>query len=128
MDTGGNLYGATEGGGANARDSVELTPPATSGGNWAESVLWSFDGTDGSGPAGVIMDKSGNLYSTTQGGGVGAKGTVFELTTPATTGGKLDRVSLWSFGKGKDGTLPYRAWSWIRQAISTALPFLAGLI
>jgi uncharacterized repeat protein (TIGR03803 family) len=107
MDSAGNLYGATEGGGANAKGTVfELTPPATIGGNWAESVLWSFDGTDGSGPAGVIMDRNGNLYSTTQGGGVGAKGTVFELTPPATTGGSWTESVLWSFGKGKDGTLP----------------------
>jgi uncharacterized repeat protein (TIGR03803 family) len=42
---------------------------------------FSFDGTDGSGPAaGVTLDGAGNVYGTTEFGGTYAFGTVFELT------------------------------------------------
>ncbi|MGC1434934.1 MAG: choice-of-anchor tandem repeat GloVer-containing protein, partial [Terriglobales bacterium] len=45
-------------------------------------VLYSFaGGRDGSNPAaGLIFDGAGNLYGTTQNGGVQQAGTVFELT------------------------------------------------
>jgi uncharacterized repeat protein (TIGR03803 family) len=61
---GGNLYGTTIGGGYCDLGTVyQLTP---SNGGWAESVLYSFCGSDGSGPtAGVIFDSGGNLYGTT---------------------------------------------------------------
>ena len=88
MDSSGNLYSTTDLGGANSAGTVfELTPPATAGGDWTESILWSFgNGTDGSHPqAGLLMDTSGNLYGTTFDGGAFATastpgGTVFELT------------------------------------------------
>ncbi len=45
------------------------------------TTLASFNGTNGSGPkAGVIVDKSGNLYGITSGGGSQSLGAVFELT------------------------------------------------
>ena len=51
---------------------------------WAqtEKVIYSFTGgTDGGEPeGGVIVDAEGNLYGTTQSGGAGGAGTVFELT------------------------------------------------
>ena len=60
----------------------ELTPPSTSGGNWTEAILWSFDGTDGENPrAGLIVDTSSNLYGTTNLGGPMSNGTVFEIVT-----------------------------------------------
>jgi hypothetical protein len=48
-------------------------------------VLYSFDsvanGADGFEPyAGLIEDKSGNLFGTTYGGGTAANGAVFEIT------------------------------------------------
>src|SRR5579872_5740363 len=66
MDTSGNLYGTTAIGGAYSNGTIqgngivfELTPPATSGGSWTESILLNFDGTDGTFPeAGLIMDAS----------------------------------------------------------------------
>ncbi|MGO9508712.1 MAG: choice-of-anchor tandem repeat GloVer-containing protein [Mycobacterium sp.] len=76
MDASGNLYGTTVLGGVygqphGANGTVfKLTPPATAGESWNESVVWSFDGADGADPeAGVIMDASGNLYGTTSAGG-----------------------------------------------------------
>jgi uncharacterized repeat protein (TIGR03803 family) len=54
-------------------------PPAT-GGGWTESVLFTFDGTDGNQPlSGVIFDGKGNLYGTTEYGGANVAGTAFEI-------------------------------------------------
>ena len=59
MDTSGNLYGTTGGGGAFGNGTLfELTPPSTAGENWTESILRNFgNGADGQNPqAGLIMD------------------------------------------------------------------------
>ena len=79
FDTFGNLYGTTGSGGAYYLGAVfELTPEA--GGSWTETILQSFNFTDGSNPqAGLIFDASGNLYGATYGGGANESGTVFEL-------------------------------------------------
>ncbi len=45
MDTSGNIYGTGGGGADNMGTVFELTP--VGGGSWMESVLFSFDGTDG---------------------------------------------------------------------------------
>ncbi len=77
LDKNGNLYGTTIYGGANGFGAVfELT----SGG--VEKVLYSFQGSpDGYYPtAGLVFDKSGNLYGTTELGGAFGDGTVFKLT------------------------------------------------
>ena len=74
-----------------------------------ESVLWSFNyppypqGHDGINPlASLIFDTAGNLYGTTEYGGTGGSGTVFELS-PGTGGIWTEKV-LWSFGgAGGDG-------------------------
>ena len=61
---------------------AQAQKPATSVA-WPEKVLFSFNGTDGSGPtADLIFDAAGNLYGTAGGGEYGA-GTVFELTPTA---------------------------------------------
>jgi uncharacterized repeat protein (TIGR03803 family) len=45
-----------------------------------ETVLWSFTGGDGSGPyAGVIPNKAGELFGTTELGGANTYGTIFEV-------------------------------------------------
>jgi uncharacterized repeat protein (TIGR03803 family) len=72
----GNLYGTTLNGGASDGGVVwELSPV---GASWTETVLYSFggEGSDGSGPSGLIMDSAGNLYGTIYGSEGGA---VFEL-------------------------------------------------
>lgn len=44
------------------------------------NTIASFNGTNGAGPyADLTFDNSGNLYGTTQGGGAGGYGTVFEI-------------------------------------------------
>ena len=65
-------------------------------------ILYSFNHVDGSQPsAPLLMDKSGNLYGTTQAGGANTAGAVFELT-PAGT-----EEVLYSFTGGPDGGTPY---------------------
>ena len=122
MDANGNLYGTTSCGGTHGDNPYcsgtvfQLTPPSGSGGNWTESILWNFNGTDGLYPtSSVIMDTDGDLFGTTACGGAfgksaycqsgGGSGTVFELTPPSTNGGKWTESVLWSFN-GSDGESP----------------------
>jgi uncharacterized repeat protein (TIGR03803 family) len=85
LDSAGNVYGSTLlGGTANAGTVFKLIRPTTATGIWTEKILHMFLGTtDGYQPlAGVILDKSGNVYGTTTEGGTGGVngGTVFKLT------------------------------------------------
>ena len=72
------------------------------------STLHSFSGLDGEMPtAGLTMDGVGNLYGTTQYGGVAGYGLVFKLVH---TGGSWILHPLYSFpndGGGNDGAEPY---------------------
>jgi len=85
----GALYGTTGAGGIHCFSPgcgtvFKLTPPAKGQTAWAETVIHSFTGSDGSIPvAGLIADKQGALYGTTEVGGNNSRGTVFKLTPPA---------------------------------------------
>ena len=77
MDSAGNLYGTTQFGGVTSCFSDRIPPGCGTvfkldpSGN--ETVLHSFTGTNGDGAnpaASLIMDSAGNLYGTTQFGGV----------------------------------------------------------
>ncbi len=60
----------------------ELTPPATPGGAWTETVLHAFTGLDGDGAtpaAGLALSSTGVLYGTTSAGGTAGKGTAFVI-------------------------------------------------
>lgn len=72
VDATGNLYGTTTNG-STFGTVFRLKPPARQGGSWDFGVLYGFLGPpDGSFPtAGLIFDKSGSLYRTTEGGGTG---------------------------------------------------------
>jgi hypothetical protein len=79
-------------------------------------VLYSFSGgIDGYGPnAGVIMDSSGSLYSTTEFGGTFGVGVAFKLTPPSVSGGTWTETVLHSFAYsfvygGCDGAFPRAA-------------------
>ena len=49
-------------------------------------VLHNFNGADGTEPAGVVLDASGNLYGVATLGGIRGFGLAFELTPTASTG------------------------------------------
>ena len=85
MDTTGNLYGTTMLGASETSCAggcgvlFELMP--ATGGGWNYKVVHEFGkGTDGFHPTGdLILDSTGNLYGTTQAGGVQGSGMVFEI-------------------------------------------------
>ena len=105
LDSSGNLYGTTSGGGNGSLSTVFELAPNGSGG-YTESVLHLFSGTpDGANPrAGLVMDGSGDLYGTTSIGGNMGGGTVFELT-PNGSGGYTESI-LQSFDSSSDGADP----------------------
>ena len=78
-DSNGALYGTTcYGGSSNAGVVFKLT---ANGGEWTETVLHNFDGTQGVCPHGVLtLDSAGNLFGTTEYGGAHSYGVVFEIT------------------------------------------------
>jgi hypothetical protein len=67
---------------SNSGTVFSLTPPASPGGAWSETVLHNFTGgSDGSLPgAGVVIGHAGDLFGTTPEGGTSGLGTVFTLT------------------------------------------------
>jgi hypothetical protein len=91
---------------------------STASAEWKEKVLYSFQGgNDGFDPiGGIVSDKDGNLYGTTQAGGppsctpIGNYcGTVYELSPPVNQGDPWAKTQLYMF-KGKkynDGEAPY---------------------
>jgi len=103
LDPAGNLYGTTTLGGAyNIGTVFELSPADNT---WTEKILHSFkpNGHDGGIPfAGLTMDHAGNLYGTTNFGGLYGYGTVFEIK-PASQSEKI----LYSFSGRPDGEYPY---------------------
>jgi uncharacterized repeat protein (TIGR03803 family) len=123
LDHSGNLYGVTANGGDTSQCYgygcglvFELVRPTSKSGAWTESTIYGFQPMpDGSHPySGVIFDQSGNLYGTTQQGGVngsvyGGYGTVYELSPPAQAGGAWTESVLYSFTNGNDGAGPRAA-------------------
>jgi hypothetical protein len=127
FDSKGNLYGATYFGGGKGNTCnvyyeycgtvFKLSPPKQKSGKWTEQVLHSFAGSpDGANPnGGLIMDKQGVIYGTTQTGGnqgcirkdtsVGC-GTLFDLRPPAKKGGVWTAELLHAFAGGNDGAVP----------------------
>lgn len=90
LDGAGNLYGTAAYGGnltactfspAGCGVVFKLSP---STGGWRESVLFTFNKTDGWEPQnGLVFDAAGNLYGTAEGGGSNSNGVAFQLTPTA---------------------------------------------
>jgi len=112
-DHAGNLYGTTGLGGPRGYGTVfKLSPPASPGGEWIQTLLHSFSGApDGNFPVGpLVLDKAGNLYGTATNGGLGAPynyGVVFELLRPVEAGDPWTEKILYTFQALPDGQFPY---------------------
>jgi hypothetical protein len=102
-DSAGNIYGTTQlGGTANIGTVFKLTK---SGASWTETPIYSFTGPDGNHPlGGVILDSHGNLFGTTNLGGLYGYGTVFELAY--TNGVGWTETVLYNFQDQNDGRYP----------------------
>jgi uncharacterized repeat protein (TIGR03803 family) len=71
-DGAGNYYGTTTAGGTASSGTVYKLSPTSTGG-WKETVIYNFTNTNGDGayPLGnLLLDAAGNLYGTTQLGGM----------------------------------------------------------
>ena len=110
IDSAGNLYGATYGGGLYQFGVIYKLAP-TSNGSWTYNVIYAFrGGNDGSyGSSRPTLDAAGNLYGTTQYGGTGYDGTVFKLTLAQ---GQWTKSILHNF-RGLDGGIPQLCSVWV---------------
>ena len=79
LDASGNIYGTTNGDGANNAGSVFKLRPKN--GAWEFTDLYDFtDGTDGGLPYGaLVLDAQGNIFGTAVVGGTDNQGVVFEI-------------------------------------------------
>src|SRR5579862_555226 len=101
MGPNGALYGTGK-----TNTVFALTPPATPGDAWPETVLHTFTGLNGDGLAPYacpIRGRSGSLYGTTQEGGTLGFGIVYQLIPPATQGGAWTENVIYTFTGGTDG-------------------------
>jgi uncharacterized repeat protein (TIGR03803 family) len=96
----GTLYGTTfEGGsGCSGEGGCGILYKLPSKG--LESVLHTFDGSDGQSPKGALVQSGNDLFGTTEGGGAGGGGTFFSVNKTGKT--KL----LYSFGAVGSGAGP----------------------
>ncbi len=109
----GSLFGTTaEGGRTNNGTVFQVSPPASTGGTWQFSTLYSFKGApDGAYPrTPLTRAPDGSLFGTTsQGGGGGSfgLGVVFQLTPPPSSGGAWTENVIYSFQGAPDGSDPW---------------------
>ncbi|HYL27199.1 MAG TPA: choice-of-anchor tandem repeat GloVer-containing protein, partial [Candidatus Nitrosotalea sp.] len=105
LDKSGNLYGtASTGGSTQCSIGCGIVYELSKAGVWKESVLHTFDGSDGQFPnAALLAGSGGKLYSTTWYGGSTGNGTVFALAPQ--NGGWTESV-LYSFQGTTDGSAP----------------------
>ena len=106
FDSAGNLYGTTPDAGAHSSGVVfELSPSAH---GWHYKVIHQFTGNrDGAvGSLGnLLLDVAGNLYGTTELGGVNGAGAVYELSPTAR--GPWKTTVLYDFKGMPDAANPY---------------------
>jgi len=83
----------------NGEGSVfDLTPPASPGGAWTGTLLYSFTaGADGGSTSSAAAGPGGVVYGTNELGASADAGTVFALSPPAAPGGAWTETTLYTF-------------------------------
>lgn len=103
--SGGTLYGTTAGGGIAGQGTVFSLGTNGSGFTVLKSFTAvdqnRFTNTDGASPAAALLLSGNILYGTTQNGGTGASGTIFQMNTDGS-----DFTNIYSFSGGNDGANP----------------------
>jgi uncharacterized repeat protein (TIGR03803 family) len=109
LDKAGNIFGTTSLQGAYGNGTV--FEEKRSGKTWTESTIYSFTGGDdgASPPAGVTLDRDGNLYGTTSLGGANGYGVIYRLS-PTASGWK--QTVLYTFQGLDDGQNPVGGLIW----------------
>jgi uncharacterized repeat protein (TIGR03803 family) len=96
---GGSFYGATSSGGTYGFGFVfKLSPPKAGQTQWLETVLYKFNGADGS----VVLESlvkgtNGQLYGVADAGGASGNGTVFSLGPPSASQADWVETTLYNF-------------------------------
>jgi uncharacterized repeat protein (TIGR03803 family) len=104
-DANGDLFGATDSGGANDDGTVFEIVKTPTGYASAPTTLVSFNGTNGETPIGtLISDSNGDLFGTTQEGGANHDGAVFEIVK--TAGGYASTPTTLVSFNGTNGAFP----------------------
>ncbi len=131
IDSTGNLYGTTLYGGINncgwGDCGVVFKLSHDAEGKWTETILHRFTGdSDGFNPSGALVrDLKGNLYGTTEAGGLYGGGTVFQLTP--LKNGKWRHTILHSFGTTNDGSDPFGSLTFGRKGDLYGTTYSGGL-
>ena len=109
FDSGGDIYGVTNGGGDATGDGVVYMLAPTKS-TWTESIIFSFAKSTGTNPvAGLTWNHATNtLYGTTssQNGLTSGDGTVFKLSPPAVKGGAWTEKTEFEFTYKVSGGYP----------------------
>jgi uncharacterized repeat protein (TIGR03803 family) len=107
MDSSGNLFGVTEGGGSAGSGTVFELVNTGSGYNSQPLTLATFTGPNGADPTGTLVaDANGNLFGTTQSGGQYGEGSVFEMVHSGSGYSQPVVLSSFNFNDGAAPTGP----------------------
>jgi uncharacterized repeat protein (TIGR03803 family) len=107
MDSSGNLFGVTEGGGSAGSGTVFELVNTGSGYSSQPLTLATFTGPNGADPTGTLVaDANGNLFGTTQSGGQYGYGSVFEMVHSGSGYSQPVVLSSFNFNNGAAPTGP----------------------
>lgn len=126
LDAAGNLFGVAFAGGSTNSGTVFEIAKTAAGYAGTPVVLLNFDGANGAAPHGsLIIDGNGDLIGTTEAGGSGSGGVVFEISGVAT----VQQSAAGALAAWKTGQMPQHALvSDLAAAVQTDLDGLQSLV